>query len=367
MITNRRNFIRATAAMSLIGASQARAASGDRWIGFVHSTALAPEWKQTFYAGLRSQGWEADPTRDVGSNTRLNILHYDIGGKYTGGAFNNGDISNIGSAVKDVVGTLPAATTSAGLKAIVTAGGIVAAKAAVTALTTIGSSTPLVSVIGNLQTGIGTYANAEGIYLDDASGGGSATNGNALRLNDLKTRYGLSSTAAQKQICLLYNGNSAMGATEKAYWTSTLVAGGLSVDASNSSHNEKMDIENAFVQALKMQAQAILVSADPFFGHRIQEIVRVASKPKYQSLVMCYPLQDYASMERKTGRNLHQDNFMARGPALASDFDNLGNVTDTNAVYYQLGVTVGKRIGSSPSSTFAFAPATSTYTGLPAP
>jgi hypothetical protein len=344
--------LKGSAALGVFASAEAVAANSDAWIGFIHSANLRPEWERSFYGGLRSKGWEGDPTQaPTGSNKRVNVARHDMGGRY-----NSSNYTNISNAVTDLAGLPP---TGNPVRSMVSAGGIISAKAAIASLT--GSSTPLAVAVGlpNTNSTIGSYSNLEGVYFDDGGTSSSGIN-DATRLHDLTARYGFS-TANQKMICLIYNVNSSMGSGQATAWNSTVNPNALSVDASLGGTNAAMNIETAFAQALRLGAQAVMLSSDPYFTYNLQEIVHIVDRPRYKDLIMCYPLQDYADAARKAGMN--HSNFMARGPALSTDFDGQGNATNANAVYYVLGTVVGNRLSNS-SSSYSLSPATSTYSGL---
>jgi hypothetical protein len=262
--------------------------------------------------------------------------------------------------------------TPAALSLMVSAGGIVAAKAAVTSLSSAAGgngSIPLTALVGQ-NNQIGNYASSEGFYFDDGTTNiGVTNNNNAARLNDLKTRYGL---ADNGKICLIFNGNSAMGSLEKTQWLTLTNNNGLSVDVSASAtvDNLSMNVESAFVQAAALNAKAIILSADPYFTHIMHDIVKLSKDAQFSNMTMSYPLQDYADEARKS--NVPLRSFMARGPALAhNQFNSAGlpvGVLNTNAVYYQLGKLAGKRLTTplAGANPFAFSAITNWvfYTGL---
>src|SRR5262245_18230281 len=116
MTRSRRNFLAASAAIGVVGASDAFAQDYLPWIGWLHSTSLEVDLEQSFLEGLRNKGWEGDPTQPIsGSRKRVIIRRVSGNGKYKS---NNVDDLKRGAAdLRD--------HTSPNLKMLIAAGGVV--------------------------------------------------------------------------------------------------------------------------------------------------------------------------------------------------------------------------------------------------
>jgi hypothetical protein len=333
---HRRNFLKATAAVSVAGASQAQAQTSDPWIGLVHSTALDSDLELAFFAGLRQKNFESDPTLPVPTGfRRLNVLANHVNGRYK-----KGSVDNIRQAVKDITDAI--APTQ--LKAIVALGGLIVGQAAAQELVSEKSTVPLATIIGRKDTGIESYANAGGYYLDDTT---TATQMMAAKVQELLT-YMTAPAMDAKNIWLLYNGNSAMGADERLAWNTLLsstpynVTQPKSVDAlsttGGTNENKDIKLRIAFNQAKTNGAQAIVVSSDPYFTRHLQRMVRIAGTQRYSSLIMCYPLMEYH--DEASDAQMTSNNYFATGPRLSD-------------VYTKLGALVGDWInGTAPNPLF---------------
>jgi hypothetical protein len=172
------------------------------------------------------------------------------------------------------------------------------------------------------------------------------------KLADLSVAYNFASK--MNTICLLYNGNSAMGAYELQEFKALLnVQSPLSVDAvstSASGENKRINLRDAFVNIMGLTAQAVVVSSDPYFTLRMPKIIRLAGNKRFQGLIMCYPLLDYG--DDATDAGMTTTNFMARGPRLSDAYQNLGDL-------------VGKRLAdTSGAMPYKFYQVTQSYMGL---
>jgi hypothetical protein len=345
MKSNRRDFIAGTTALGLLAPREARAAAGDPWVGIVHSAVMASDWELAFYNGLRKQGYEGDPSLPLTGNLkRVNILSRHVNGRYKKAS------QNLQLAVKDITDTL-----QANLKVLVAAGGLPAAQAAATQLKTSASTTniPLVALVGR-KDALSNYQHAEGIYFDDIVTGGAAPTNTYMqqKITDLSNTYGFQGRL--DKIGFMYNGNSVIGSLELPEFTNAMaklgVAKPLYVDAlgkSSSGENRDIKLVDAFDDLVTNQgAQAVILSADPFFTTQLPKLMRIALARR-KVLTMCYPLTDYGEEAKDAGMALSE--FLARGPSLKD-------------VYSSIGEIVGKRL-ANPAGAYQFTVATQSRIG----
>src|SRR4051812_11000050 len=234
---NRRDFIKATAAAGVMAASDASAQGASMpWIGFVHSTRLDETWQAAFFDGLREQKWEGDPSENLQAGmARVAVKKFEAGGKYK-----SADVGNLSRAIANTIAEL-----GPQLKLIVTGGGMVSGFAAA------GINVPCIVAMGRyLDFG----AQRVGGYFFDAINTGTNVNLNKKidYLHDPSTY-----NVPYAGMCLLYNGNSWMGAREKDEWTARLkglgVANPLALDAAGfgSGDNHSIRINRAINNAIR--------------------------------------------------------------------------------------------------------------------
>jgi hypothetical protein len=326
---NRRDFIKATAAAGVFAASDASAqTSSIPWIGFVHSTRLDETWQTAFFEGLREQNWEGDPSenRPAGMG-RVAIKKFEAGGKYK-----STDVSNLSRAIANTI-----ADVGPQLKLIVTAGGMATGFAAA------GISVPCLVAMGRyLDFG---SQKVGGYFLDVINAGTNVNLNQKIDfLHDEKTYK-----VPYAGMCLLYNGNSWMGAKEKAEWIARLqglgVANPLVMDAAGNGDNKSIKINRVINNAIKTPGvQAIVLSGDPHFTAKRSKIINAAGS----RVIMCYPFVEYADDVADDG-TVGLDKYMAYGPKL---YD----------VYKNLGILAGKFL-TTPAMPLSLAPVDPQYVG----
>ena len=328
MIGNRRDFIKATMAVSAFTASQASAqAASVPWIGLIHSTRLDESWQSSFYSGLRStQVWEGDPSaNNQGGLLPVGIYIFEAGSRYDAG-----DISNLSRAVTNAISEL-----GSQLKLIVAAGGMVSGLAA------IGASVPCLAILGRSHN-FGLQ-HVGGFYFDPING---STNTNLVsKINYLYNNYGIGYDA----MCLLYNGHSWMGSREVTEWTQQLkslgVTNPLVSDAAGfgTGDNQSINLHNAIGDAInRLKAKAIVVSGDPHFTRKRANIVHAVGT----KIVMCYPFQEYVD---EIPASVSNNFYMVYGPKLASVYQNVG--------------ALAAQVLSSPSTQLSLTAVTPMYVG----
>jgi hypothetical protein len=337
MTKSRRNFLAASAAMGVLGATDAFAQDATPWIGWLHSTAIEPDLEQAFLEGLRNKGWEGDPTQPLpASRKRVIIRRVNGNGKYK---YNSVDDLKRGAA--DLRNH-----TSPNLKMLITAGGIVSGLAVADI-----RDLPLLVLMGRFNQVVADNGRVGGILFDRPYG---STQNDALiaKLNYLTNpnTYAI----RPEKICLIYNGNSSMGSAESSEWLTSVNRVGKSLDAKQSTsgplENNRIVWRRVFddaVAALGPGRKAIILSSDPFFTSKRQRIIRLAQQ--YDGLVMCYPLQEYYddAVEPDTD---DKSRAMSFGPKLKT-------------VYSDLGAMAGQLL-TTPDMPLSLQQAGSTYSGL---
>jgi hypothetical protein len=301
MITNRRNFIKATATVSLLGTSAARADASSPWICFLHSTRLDAAWQQGFLDGLAGQNKNGDPENTSTSND-VNILFHNAGGKYQ--ANNN---SNLQRAISNMISELQSQP-----KLIVAAGGMVSALAADGQTKGI----PILVIMGRTATFNGGQS-VGGWYMDDTS------NGNVTLAKKSALLAGSPFNRPTSQQWLIYNGNSKMGSDEAKEWGTIVNSKTQAIDASFAiADNDKLKIPTAIKNATQAGAKAIVISGDPKFTTRAARIVHY--QKNYPGLVMCYPFQEYG--DEAQDANISTTDYLVYGPRLANVYKQLGDL-----------------------------------------
>jgi len=274
MTGNRRDFIKATAAMSVVGASNAVAQQTQRppqstfladnipWIGLLHSTALEPEIEVGFLDGLRQQNWEGDPIQLVAQRKQVVIRKINGNGRYL-----NNNFDDLKKGVTDLK-----THTSQYLNLLVAAGGLVSGRAALQVQT---MGIPVLVVLGRANQDLQQSTDPKfGGYFFDYPIGASQNQNLMTKISKLNTQYGV----PFDKMCLLYNGNSFMGSAELADWRMAN-PDGKGVDAAAGSDNRGINFTAAISAAnagIGSDRRAIVVSADPFFTMKRARIMRLA-------------------------------------------------------------------------------------------
>jgi hypothetical protein len=302
--------------------SQAAAIAGGPWIGFLHSTDLDPDLEEAFYAGLRDQGYEADPTNDPGSRQRLNVLSVEMKGRYKAS-----NLAPIRRAVRTIIAAVPATD----LKAIVAVGGVVTGTAAAAELRAQSKQIPLITLVGR-PIDTEQYQFKEGFYFDDNSTAGGLM---TQKVNRLMNVAGL---ANANDVCLVYNGNAAQAAVELSGWNSLLSAAPFNVQSPKSfdvrldenTHNKDINLRQRFDDAVgtPVRAKAIVLSSDPYFARHMEKIARIAKR--LEPIPICFPVHEYL----KEAGDAQAGTSFAIGPKLSE-------------AYNQIGKTVGMRLAGN--------------------
>jgi hypothetical protein len=330
---NRRDFIKATAAAAGVVAASSDASAAPAstpWIGFIHSTRLDETWQAAFFEGLREQKWEGDPSENLQAGmARVAIKKFEAGGKYKGT-----DLSNLSRAIANTIAEL-----GPQLKLVITGGGMASGLAAA------GISVPCLVTLGRY---FDFGAQRIGGYFFDLINAGTNVNLNKKidYLHDPSTY-----NVPYAGMCLLYNGNSWMGAREKDEWTARMkglgVANPLALDAAGfgSGDNQSIKINRAINNAIRnLNAQAIVVSGDPHMTAKRGKIINAAGG----RVIMCYPFLEYADDAGEDGA-VGTDKYMAYGPKLST-------------VYKGLGILAGRFL-TTPDMPLSLASAASEYVG----
>ena len=337
MASNRRNFLRTSAAVGFIGASvaEASAAPGDfKWIAFLHSTTLDQKWEEAFHTGLRSHNFEGDPTQALNGNTRVIIKQIHGLGKY---GFNHK--TDFQTAAQDIPGQTP------NLQLVVAAGGNVAALAAAS----VTMNVPILVLYGRKDNSIESKITGFNLGLSDV-----ATDPPQL-MKMVTYLSGPKYNVTPGQMCLFYNANSAAFQDQLNDWaTATRLAAPKQYDASQAGPNDAINFSDAISSALALtnsQApRALVFTSDPFFTINRREIIQVLRHQDLTNLVVCFPFSEYFTLATEL-RDFNEANCMAWGPKLED-------------VYRRLGVSAaGILSGATPNS--GTVGVTFHYSGLP--
>jgi len=213
MIGNRREFVKATAAMTVLGGTEAGAYSNsDHWIALVHSGQLHAKAQVSFLSRLRQNGYEGDPQQGNPSSsgkTGVNILYFNYGSKYK----STGN-DTLTTAITSMINELPKGEP----QVLVATGGMVSALAIPANLKKSGTQDPLpVLVLMGRQASLSGGNTFGGFYFDTIGSGVNVNLKNKARY--LHDNYGI----PYKNQWLIYNKNSNMGDSESAEWPVVLV------------------------------------------------------------------------------------------------------------------------------------------------
>jgi hypothetical protein len=313
-IANRRDFLRTSAALGVLGASDAQAQSPSQtptWIILLQSTLIEPDLEEAFLAGLRSRGWEGDLTRPPGRNKPVNIRQVHGLGKY--GAGHPTSLLTAAQALQD---QMPSK------KLIVAVGGNVSAVAVNNVSFSTDFDTKVLALYGGAND-VEQNVRARGINL----GLPLPPDHSVPPLQKIVTnlhnprQYNLPFS----QLCLLYNGNSQIQQLRE--WDALTNRMGRSYDASlthASGENGRMQfataIDNALDRTDDTTDRALVVTSDPFFTIRRAKIIRRLKRKK--NVIACFPFQEYVSDALEA--DFTRDNCMAWGPVLSDVYETLG-------------------------------------------
>ncbi len=334
MISSRRNFMKATAAMSVLGSADAHAYSNsDHWISFLHSTHLHDKGQASFLGRLRANNYEGDPQRakPATGKTGVNIHYFNAGSRYQ-----SSSNQNLQNALSSMINELPAGEP----QVLVVTGGMVSALAIPANLKKSGSTTdavPILVLMGRSAT-LSSGNTIGGYYIDKLDDSG-------INLNlQQKAQYLFDNyQIPYKNQWLIYNGNSNMGDKESTEWPTILnslssgaVNGAKGTNCKDASFtntdNNQIDVKQAIHEAVNATnpAQAIVISGDPHFLTIRGRIVHQGSKIKTadgKSLIMCYPFQEYDDEAKRSG--LDYSTYMIWGPKLEDAYGKLGDAAAT--------------------------------------
>ncbi len=230
---------------------------------FVENSApCRPVLQAAFKSGLADAGYTAGD----GTGGTIIVNFNDAAGQYDDGQGLPGKQQKL---YVDIAG----ADADAQCTMIVAAGGLVSAHAAQTSIKQ-NHVKPFLVLIGQtpkFQLDNSNYCG--GVNLD-------TPNQNAERHDFLVGHY---DPVRKGRVCLIWNKNSHMGKQEKKAWIRN---GWPEVSVAN---NTDGDIIQAFISA-KQKAEAVVISADPYFTSRMDTVVAVANA---EQLYVCYPSPVY--------------------------------------------------------------------------
>jgi ABC-type uncharacterized transport system substrate-binding protein len=232
-----------------------------------------------FKKALTAMGW----TEGSGNN-------YTISQRSAGGAYKRGDNSTLEGLANQLV--------KDGVDLIVASGGLVAANAAKVA--TNSNSKPVLVCIGRLPTRdedpIQDRPNIAGVSVDTPNQ--NKVRGEILDVDNNKT-------------CLIYNANSKMGTKEANQWKKVHKDNAITVAYTKDTHTVA-DLKALFTEAKNKNAEALIISGDPFFGSEVSTIV---AEVKKLGVPVCYPFRAFV--------NAHPGS-VGYGPDLAQAYELLG-------------------------------------------
>jgi hypothetical protein len=266
-------------------------------IGYVTSGKYAGSLKTHFLAGL-APTWQGDPNLP---NPNVTIKTGEADGDY--------DAKGTRQTLNRHVVRL---SNDPDVKLIVAVGGLVSAFAAAKH-----STKPFLVVIGQLPSVDDFDLDPDDVFNYCGGINLNTTAVNAERNRQIAAAAGCSGP----DVCLIANNNARMAKSERRAWKAhgwPSVNGGADADGDNDAD----DFKEAFKRAKKKKnAKAIVISSDPFFAHKRNDLVLAANT---QSLPVCYPTKYFggANPVPTTGRDIWV------GP-------------DLDDVYRRLGVKTG--------------------------
>jgi hypothetical protein len=314
---NRRDFIKATAAISVLGVSEAvgepaqqRRTGRPRTnpkIGIVHSTVHHPNMHNAFMQALVDKGW--------GSKVTVQPFHQLGDPDSNPYGDNRPDLKNLAKAF---------ISNGVMVDLVVAAGGLICGKAAKEAFAEIGQSAkdvPFIFIVGTQSTDLDSPNKSGGVDL------------NTPAQNDYRVTllHGKDGQVTPQNVSLIVNANAAMADAEVQTW----VTGGHSANLvvrvfPNQGPNrwDQLQTELRQVATLNPQPQAIVVSSDPFFRlHRtnFDTALRNTNGGNFSGWV-CYPFDE---LPKGGNKNIPTDT----SPRLATS-----DRTNKEAAYYKLGL-----------------------------
>jgi hypothetical protein len=296
MSTSRREFIKVTAAATVLGGSEA-SAQVIQGIAIVSSIGfVGTRHQQDFMAGLNIPNLPAPSIED------------NLGYSFQALSTAAGEFDN---------------DSSIGL--VITCGGLIAWNAAMNSLT----NKSFISLIGGTPGNFPT--NAQNKFI-------GCVNLNTYGADGMRISYLIKNGINSKtDICLLYNPNSLMATAEIA--TSNW-GGATPVPATNGLGDPtkfSLDFNN-------ISQHGVVISADPYFFHQREQLIAAANA---SGKSICYPLFSF--------RNIGGVNRPTRGRSFAIGPDLYG----VNGGYYMLGQMAKQYLNSGTVSPFMQYPAQS--------
>jgi hypothetical protein len=305
MTQDRRDFIKSSAAITFLTVSKASAQGAQpRKIGIVHSTELSDEFKGCLLAGLKSQGWEEQPT----NNKPINVPSpKNAAGQY-GGTHGHTPLRNL---VRGHV-------AGGGVHLIVAAGGGVSQASASDEIPN--DAVPFVYLSGRSPAPPSSPTNGKycGVILDTSAQYANAVNG--------------WSGVTPAGVWLVQNFNSEMAAAEYNDWPSIVGSGNSNrfrffeprpnpVDNDENLFNQEADRLLASIAAGQILT-GVVVSPDPFFRLKASQFKTAMARLK---VPICYPFKDFSPSP--------PDILLPSGARLSST-----TYTDSGTAYYRLGL-----------------------------
>jgi hypothetical protein len=247
-------------------------------IGYVTSGAYDGSFKTQFLAGLASPaggGWQGNPAQP---NPTVLIKVREADGDY--------DAKGVKQTLKRYIENLNA---DKDVRLIVAVGGLVTAFAAVKFATK-----PYLVLVGQIPTSddFDLDPEAEPNFCGGINLATTAT-------NDQRNAKMVGLTGCRPdEVCLVFNENARMAKSERRAWKAhgwPALAGGRDYDGDN----DDEDFVRVFRKAKKKKYKAIVLSADPFFSLRRDELVKAANTVGGTTapfaMRFCYPSQYYAT------------------------------------------------------------------------
>jgi hypothetical protein len=332
MSRNRRDFIKATASIGLLGMSEAsgkpnqkarlRVAAASPYIGVVTSINIGSGLKSAFLNGYKANGGTltsvqynpASPDGQYGLQTMVNIVKmYD---------------------------------SDSNCKLIVTVGGFVTFVAA-NSYVTATSQKKFISLVGGTMP-VDSWSSR--LY------GGVSLGSIALNMNRIIYLVN-NKNQTMANIALLQNLNSQMRTQEHSNWT-TLGSGPVVFGGNNASGANYNTFSTDFTN-LPSSVTAVIISADPFFQDSKQQLISAANTWLMMDLAryVCYPLQDFQNSGVGTTSPQGGQSTLL-GPSLAG-----ANATDITGAYYILGQQAALAIKAT--APLAIVPAPWSTTDIP--
>jgi hypothetical protein len=285
-------------------AKKAKSSSGKKLaanvkIGLVTSAKFTnTTLEKKFWKGLRTTGWEADPSKPDGVNGRVMIDAREALGDY--------DDKDIKQTLNGYVKALNADTN---VRVIVSAGGLVAAFAAQKKST----NKPYVIIIGQIPANNDFDLDPDSNQLFCGGVNLDSTGANAKRHAALVKKHNL----RPKEVCLIVNSNARMSKAEIHAWKNH------GWKQTKIDENDVAEFPLALDRAKNLKnAKAVVISADPFFASKRDDLVLAVNNT---TLKVCYPFKYYkdATQPPKTGDS------MWLGPDLEGAYETVGEKVGT--------------------------------------